>query len=114
MSTNAAKIQSCRTKTSKIIADLREFEKSCTGSAALNACKAIKCYDNATKFLSYIMEELQSVRADPVEKVAKGGVFIRLCQPLLQSAGLEDAVVGEQLVEAGISESLNTLVVCTQ
>ena len=105
MSSHAAKIQSCQTKTSKIIADLREFEATSSGSAALNAKKAIKSFENGAKFLTYIREELQfAKKSSSVDKSNKTAFSLKFTAALLDSAQLNDVKVSEILAKTGISK----------
>lgn len=104
MSSHAAKIQSCQTKTSKIIADLREFEATSSGSAALNAKKAIKSFENGAKFLAYIREELQfAKKSSSADKSRKTAFSLKFTAALLDSAQLNDVKVSELLAKTGIS-----------
>lgn len=103
MSSHAAKIQSCQTKTSKIIADLREFEATSSGSAALNAKKAIKSFENGAKFLTYVREELQfAKKSSSVDKSNKTAFSLKLNAALIDSAQLNDVKVSELLAKTGI------------
>jgi len=103
MSSHAAKIQSCQTKTSKIIADLREFEATSSGAAALNAKKALKCFENGAKFLTYVRDELQFAKtSSSVDKPKKTAFSLKLSAALLDSAQLNDVKVNDLLAKTGI------------